>query len=113
MNVKAHESGALGPVRVYEDSDSTGTERSLLLDAAARFFSVQFDRTSTDALLVVTGHLASSSVSTGGKTLFTMGASSEVSTTLGVESTGPLGRVAFNLSGSSTGESSVWLAASP
>ena len=111
--INSHMQGSVGPVRVFDASASTGTELSIVLEVPCRYFGVQTVRTSTAATLTVTGHMAASSLSTGGVTLLAFAAAAAGSALTSTESTGPIARLSFALAGASSGAFSAWLCASP
>jgi len=103
----------MGPVKVF-DAQATTAEVSVVLDAPAKSFTVQFSKSSTTATLVVTGHLATSGASTVGPTLFSFAASTVASVLTSTGSTGPLSRLSFNhAAGASSGGITAWLACGP
>ena len=111
----AHHNGALGPIKVFDGQLTTG-EVSVMLEVPCRYFAVQMVKTSTSATLVVTGHLAPSSLSTAGVTLLSFAATTSTGILSSTESTGALGRLSFNhAAGASSGLAglSAWLTASP
>lgn len=112
--VHAHLNGSLGPLRVFEDQGTTA-EVGVKLEVPCRYFAVHWQKGSTSATLVVTGHLAPSSLSTAGVTLFSFAATTSTGGALSsTESTGPIGRLSFNhAAGASTGGLSAWVTASP
>ena len=111
--VHAHLNGAFGPHKAF-DGQATTAEYSVLLEVPCRFFAVQMVKGSTSATLVVTGHLAASSLSTAGVTLISFAATTSTGILTSTESTGPISRLSFNhAAGASSGGLSAWVTASP
>ena len=111
--VHSHANGSFGPYKAF-DGQATTAEVSVSLEMPCRFFAVQMVKGSTSATLVVTGHLAPSSLSTAGATLISFAATTSTGILTSFESTGPISRLSFNhAAGASSGGLSAWVSASP